>query len=241
MLINTPKLRILQLLNDYNKFMNFYADDITGTGYLAFRDLPLILKDNKGKKALDFGCGAGRSSKYLERLSFCVTGVDTNPHMIKTAKSNLKSAEFLHLNSSELPFQNETFDLVFNSFVLFDMSSKAEIISTFKELKRVCKKGGEIVSIVNSNHLFTKHWLTVKNNFEQNHELQSGDIARIILSDLNIEIFDYYWTNSDYEECFKEVGFIQISKHEPLGHSNEGYDWLDELHYPPYSIYNCKC
>ncbi|MBA2652395.1 MAG: class I SAM-dependent methyltransferase [Tatlockia sp.] len=229
------------MLNDYIKFMNFYAEDITGTGYLAFRDLPLILNETKGKKALDFGCGAGRSSKYLERLGYFVTGVDINPQMIKMAKSNLKSCEFLDLKSSQLPFQDQTFDLVFNSFVLFDMSSKAEIISTFKELKRVCKKGGEIVSIVNSNHLFTKKWLTVDNHFEQNYDLHSGDIARIILSDLNIEIFDYYWTNSDYEECFKEVGLIQISKHEPLGYSNEGYDWLDELNYPPYSIYNCKC
>jgi len=37
-----------------------------------------------------------------------------------------------------------------------------------------------------------------------------------------------------------KVGFEQIDKHEPLANSDEGYDWLDELHYPPYSIYSCK-
>ena len=161
--------------------------------------------------------------------------------MIQTARANLQSCDFFHLNSTELPFNEGTFDLVFNSFVLFDISSKEEIISTFKEMKRVCKKGGRIVSIVNSDHLFIKQWLSVKNNFSQNLNLHSGDIARLFLSDLCIDIYDYYWTSTDYEECFRKAGFIQIDKHEPLGDPSEGYNWQDELTYPPYSIYVCKC
>ncbi|MBA3535519.1 MAG: methyltransferase domain-containing protein [Tatlockia sp.] len=228
------------MLNDYVKFINFYIDDIKGTGYLAFRDLPLILNKNAGKKALDFGCGAGRSSKYLERLGYYVTGIDINAEIINSAKLNSQSCEFLICHGPRLPFDDNTFDLVFNSFVLFDISSKEQITSIFKELKRVCKKEGEIVSVVNSNYLFTKRWLTVDNNFEENLHLDSGDIARILLSDLNIEIYDYYWTNDDYEECFKKADLTITNKHQPLGYINEVYEWLDELNYPPYSIYVCK-
>ncbi len=94
MLINTLTFRIEWVLNDYVKFINFYIDDIKGTGYLAFRDLPLILNRNAGKKALDFGCGAGRSSKYLERLGYNVTGIDIYAEMINTAKLNSQSCEF---------------------------------------------------------------------------------------------------------------------------------------------------
>lgn len=228
------------MLNDYHQFINFYIDDIKGTGYLAFRDLPSLFQNVSGKKALDFGCGAGRSSNYLKKLGYHVTGIDIDRQMIKQAAIHTKSCEFLHLTGKQLPFQDHTFDLVFNSFVLFDISSKEEIISIFQELKRVCKKDGEIVSIINSEYLFTKQWLTIKNNFSQNINLKSGDIARLFLSDLGIDIYDYYWTQNDYEACFKKAGLCYINKHEPLGYPNEGYNWQDELIYPPYSIYICK-
>ena len=44
-----------------------YADlEFPGTYYLAFRDLPELLgTPTSGSKALDFGCGAGRSVRFL--------------------------------------------------------------------------------------------------------------------------------------------------------------------------------
>lgn len=228
------------MLNDYSKFIEFYTKKITGTGYLAFRDLPLILNYNKNKKALDFGCGAGRSAQYLEALGYTVTGIDIDPNMIEMAKNKIKTCDFIYCNTDKLPFHDHTFDLVFNSFVLFDISSKEEMIAVFKEMKRVCKMDGEIVSIVNSDELFTKQWLSIKNNFPQNKNLLSGNIARLFLSDLSIDIYDYYWTNADYEACFKKINCRKIDKYQPLGYTDEGYAWQDELKYPPYTIYRCK-
>jgi hypothetical protein len=54
-------------------FFNVYEDgtraqayakmEFPGTYYLAYRDLPdIILTHTQGKKAIDFGCGAGRST-----------------------------------------------------------------------------------------------------------------------------------------------------------------------------------
>lgn len=217
-------------------FVDFYINDIKGTGYLAFRDLPMILHGSGGT-ALDFGCGAGRSSNYLQKLGFEVTGVDINQEMVEKALLNFKNGNFLHLNSANLPFEANTFDIVFNSFVLFDMSSIEQITSTFKEMKRVCKPNGKIISIVNSDYLFVKKWITVNNDFPQNTNLNSGDVARIFLTDANVEIYDYYWTANDYEQCFRRAGFSQIEKLEPLGKLDEGYDWEDELLFPPYTVY----
>ncbi len=228
------------MLNDYVNFIKFYVDDIKGTGYLAFRDLPLILKSYCGAKALDFGCGAGRSSNYLHRLGYAVTGVDINLEMIERAKINLPACEFVHLNNVGLPFENNCFDIVFNSFVLFDMSSKDEITAAFKEMKRVCKKGGKIVSIVNSDYLFIKKWLTVDNDFEQNKNLISGDIARLYLSDVGVDIYDYYWADHDYMDCFERAGLINTDRHQSLGHHDEAYNWNEELNYPPYTIFICS-
>ncbi len=68
-------------------FSNVYADrqraasyaklDFPGTYYLAFRDLPTIIGSvPSGATALDFGCGAGRSTRFLRRLGFDVVGMD---------------------------------------------------------------------------------------------------------------------------------------------------------------------
>ena len=74
-------------------FRNVYSDEarasayaeleFPGTYYLAFRDLPaLIERYVPGGRALDFGCGAGRSSRFLQGLGFTVLGVDIAARML---------------------------------------------------------------------------------------------------------------------------------------------------------------
>ena len=50
--------------------------EFANTYYLAYRDLPAIISEHvTGTKALDFGCGTGRSTRFLRKLGFNVTGV----------------------------------------------------------------------------------------------------------------------------------------------------------------------
>ena len=78
-------------------FSNVYDDreraeayatlDFPGTYYLAYRDLPAIFdKHVTGRDALDFGCGAGRSTRFLKKLGFNVTGIDISSSMIEMAR-----------------------------------------------------------------------------------------------------------------------------------------------------------
>jgi len=50
---------------------NPYATlEFPGTYYLAYRDLPAIVAGHvTGQEALDFGCGAGRSTRFLKKLT----------------------------------------------------------------------------------------------------------------------------------------------------------------------------
>jgi SAM-dependent methyltransferase len=68
-------------------FANCYADatraqayatlEFKNTYHLAYRDIPAILGEHvRGRKSLDFGCGTGRSTRFLRQLGFEVTGVD---------------------------------------------------------------------------------------------------------------------------------------------------------------------
>lgn len=78
-------------------FSNVYDDakraeayarlEFPGTYYLAYRDLPAIIAEHvTGHKALDFGCGAGRSTRFLENLGFEAIGIDISPSMIHLAE-----------------------------------------------------------------------------------------------------------------------------------------------------------
>ena len=76
------------------EFSNAYEDaeraeayaklEFPGTYYLAFRDLPEIISQHvNGKKAMDFGCGTGRSTRFLTELGFDSVGVDISADMLK--------------------------------------------------------------------------------------------------------------------------------------------------------------
>jgi len=68
-------------------FSNCYQDqaradayatlEFKNTYYLAYRDLPAIAREHvQGSEALDFGCGTGRSTRFLQQLGFQVISVD---------------------------------------------------------------------------------------------------------------------------------------------------------------------
>jgi 2-polyprenyl-3-methyl-5-hydroxy-6-metoxy-1,4-benzoquinol methylase len=78
-------------------FANCYADTIRARAYatlefkntyhLAYRDIPAILGEHvRGRKSLDFGCGTGRSTRFLRQHGFEVTGVDIAEDMIRKAR-----------------------------------------------------------------------------------------------------------------------------------------------------------
>jgi hypothetical protein len=51
--------------------------EFPGTYYLAFRDLPALFAEHvRGRASLDFGCGAGRSTRFLRSLGFDPIGIE---------------------------------------------------------------------------------------------------------------------------------------------------------------------
>ncbi len=86
-------------------FTNCYADatraeayatlEFKNTYHLAYRDIPAILGEHvRGRKSLDFGCGTGRSTRFLRQLGFEVTGVDIAEDMIRKARELDPSGDY---------------------------------------------------------------------------------------------------------------------------------------------------
>lgn len=79
-------------------FGNVYEDEerarayatlqFPGTYYLAFRDLPVLIRRYKhGSSALDFGCGTGRSTRLLRNLGLNAVGADISQAMLQQARA----------------------------------------------------------------------------------------------------------------------------------------------------------
>ncbi|MEE4241654.1 MAG: methyltransferase domain-containing protein [Desulfopila sp.] len=102
-----------------------------------------------GESILDIGSGAGfdlivaRSKTGPEGR---VCGVDLTPEMIARARSNfaelaIADIETLQVDSEQLPFADETFDLIISNGVI-NLSPEKGLL--FQEMYRVLKTGGRV-------------------------------------------------------------------------------------------------
>ena len=91
-----------------------------------------ILKKQKVKKVLDFGCNDGLLNKYLSK-KIMYWGVDNNIHIKKELKLFSKNIKII---KKKLPFNNNFFDCVVLSHVIAHIENPYElIINLEKKLK----------------------------------------------------------------------------------------------------------
>ena len=100
-------------------------------------------------KVLDVGCGLGGPARMLADEKNCVvTGLDLSQEFIETAKAlsklvNLDSNTiFLKGNALDLPFERNSFDIVWTQHVQMNISEKKKFYS---EIFRVLKIGGKFL------------------------------------------------------------------------------------------------
>jgi ubiquinone/menaquinone biosynthesis C-methylase UbiE len=171
--------------HDYEKHAGEYAElGMEGTQYLAFRDIPMLIQEYAGSiaSALDYGCGAGRSTRFLKRLGFDAVGVDVSQEMLEQARSKDRSGEYHHVPSGRLPFEDSEFDLVFSSFVFLEVSRIEEIEGILKEMKRVLRKDGIIIFVTASMEASEGDWVSLSYSFPENDRpLRSGETVKLLM------------------------------------------------------------
>lgn len=100
----------------------------------------------KKSNFLDVGCGAGDNLNRAESELNCeITGIDPSPgaHGVGRFSSNDITKKTIIQGSAEnLPFEDETFDVVFCSHVLEHVTNTTKSLS---EISRVLKKDGTII------------------------------------------------------------------------------------------------
>jgi len=101
---------------------------------------------NVSGNIIDCGCGNGAIIDYMWRKNTNFTGVDISELGIKIAKKRLagKDVNLKVMDLENLKFKDNSFDLVFSTYVLEHLDNPEKVI---KEMVRVTKKDGNIVFI----------------------------------------------------------------------------------------------
>ena len=125
----------------------------------AWIELILENENKDSMNILDVGTGPGFFSIILSQRGHKLTGIDCTENMIKVAKNNSKicniNADFFVMDSHELDFEDNTFDMIVSRNVTWTLYDPKK---AYKEWLRVLKPNGKLI-IFDANwqlHYFDK-------------------------------------------------------------------------------------
>jgi SAM-dependent methyltransferase len=233
-------------------FRNVYDDDaraesyagleFPGSYWLAFRDIPGLLDDHvRGYRALDFGCGTGRSTRFLRRLGFDAIGVDIAPRMLQRAREIDPDGDYRLVPDGELPgLEAGEFDLVFAAFTFDNIPELGHKIALFRAIRALLAPRGRFLNLVSSPEIYLREWTSFSTrDFPENRTAEDGDTVRIVMLDVDDRrpVEDVLCTGSAYEQAYRDAGLAILQVHQPLGRPDEPFDWVSETEVSPWSIY----
>ncbi|MEZ4652241.1 MAG: methyltransferase domain-containing protein [Candidatus Eisenbacteria bacterium] len=107
-----------------------------------------IARVSRGQRVLDVACGTGALAREMGRQvgeTGSVTGLDLIPGMVEVAKQIAPHIEFRHGAAEDLPFPDQTFDVVVSQFGLMFFPDRAQAL---REMIRVLRPGGRLAVAV---------------------------------------------------------------------------------------------
>ena len=236
-------------LND--TFSNVYEDEerarayatleFPGTYYLAFRDLPgLIRRHNRGSRALDFGCGTGRSTRFLRNLGLNVVGADISQAMLDHARMLDPSGDY-HLIRDNIAdaFPAGSFDVILAAFTFDNMPTEAKA-DALRALAILLAPRGCLLLVVSSPEIYVHEWASFSTrDFSENCHAADGERVRIIMLDVpdRRPVEDVFCTDAHYRRLFENTGLRVLDVHRPLATGQEATRWISETTTSAWTIY----
>lgn len=233
-------------------FSNVYADreraeayarlGFPGTYFLAFRDLPALLRTHvHGRIALDFGCGTGRSTRLLRDLGYDVRGVDIAGAMVERARALDPMGRYELVGDGDLSsLPTEHFHLILSAFTFDNIPTLEGKRVLLTALRSLLQPTGRLVNLVSDPAIYVHEWASFSTrDFPDNRHARTGDRVRIIMLDVpdRRPVEDIVCSDTDYRRMYAHAGLVVHEMHRPLGRPEDGIVWVSETTVPPWSIY----
>ena len=167
-----------------------------------------------GMNILEIGCGNG--ALWLENMNYIpphvhITLSDISDGMLRDAKNSINDERFSFscFNAENIPFEDESFDVVYANHMLFYCEN---IDLVLKECHRVLKKSGKLIcSTYSKRHM--KEITELVQEFDKDIVLSSDVLYEKFGLNNGNEILNRYFGSV---ECIRYEDFIEISDSEPL-------------------------
>jgi ubiquinone/menaquinone biosynthesis C-methylase UbiE len=235
----------VEFLNSYDDARRaeaYAALDFPGTYYLAFRDLPSIILEHAGcRRAIDFGCGAGRSTRFLRELGFEVVGVDISKEMIRRARERDPAGDYRLIENGGMPgIEPAAYDLVLCAFTFDNIPTMEKKVSLLTRIRRLLKPQGTMINVVSTPDMYVHEWASFSTrDFPENRLAKAGDTVRIVITAVEDArpVEDIVWPDEVYCETYRKSGLEIAARYTPLGREGEPFAWVNETRIAPWAIY----
>ena len=228
--------------DDTERAQAYATLEFPGTYYLAYRDLPAIIAEHvTGREALDFGCGAGRSTRFLKKLGFNAIGIDISSSMIQAATTVDPSGIYRLIDDGDFSaFEPACLDLVLSVFTFDNIPEVAKRCELLRGLRRLLNNGGRIILLDSTPDIYMHEWASfTTKDFPENRCAKSGDKVRIVMKDVKDRrpVEDVVWFHEDYLDLFTAAELDLVAHYTPLAREDEPHEWLTESAIAPWIIY----
>ena len=228
--------------DDSERARAYAALEFPGTYYLAFRDIPaLIARHVRGTRALDFGCGTGRSSRLLRNLGLSVVGADISAPMLDEARRRDPVGDYRLVAVGDLgAVATGKFDLVLAAFTFDNIPTDAEKARSLTALRELLAPEGRVIAIVSAPQIYVHEWASFSTReFPGNWQAGDGDRVQIIMLDVpdRRPVEDVVCSDRRYRELFADAGLGVVEMVSPLATGDEPIRWVSETTVPPWSVY----
>ena len=234
-------MTIENVYDDRERARAYAGLDLPGTYFLAFRDLPALFEKHvQGRRALDFGCGTGRSTRFLATHGFSAIGVDIAPAMIEHARELDPKGDYRLVDAESLPRIGGPFDLILAAFTFDNIPTDAAKRANLSALGGLLAADGRLVMIVSHPRIYLNEWASFSTrDFPENHSARDGDTVRIIMLDVpdRRPVMDVVCSPEHYARLFERAGLRCVETLEPLGREDDGIAWVSETRLAPWMVH----
>ena len=170
-------------------------------------------------KVLDVGCGFGNNLLPFLAIGCQCYGVEITDEMAKLAYNNVRDRGFTEVEitkgrNSELPFEENEFDLIISNNVLHYEKSESDYCKALKEYSRVLKQRGNLFLMTSGqqHEIYNRAKVIGPHTFRMdNWDFRDGELFFYLSNQKYLEFYlDKFFTDVETGEVIEKLMNVNL-------------------------------